>query len=101
MLNRVQRKVKRVRAKLRGSSDRPRISVFRSNKYMYGQAIDDINRVTLVAAKGIDPKVIGLELAEKLKKVKVQKALFDRGRYLYHGKVKIFAESLRENGITI
>lgn len=101
MLNRVQRKVKRVRAKLQGTAERPRISVFRSNKFMYGQAIDDVKRVTLAAAKGTDPKTIGLELATKLKKSKVEKALFDRGRYLYHGRVKTFAESLRENGITI
>lgn len=101
MLNRVQRKVKRVRAKLQGTAERPRISVFRSNKYMYGQAINDIKRVTIAAAKGTDPKAIGLELATKLKKSKVEKALFDRGRYLYHGRVKIFAESLRESGITI
>lgn len=101
MLNRIQRKVKRVRAKLQGTEDRPRVSVFRSNKFIYGQAIDDVKRVTIAAAKGTDPKAIGGELAEKLKKAKVQKALFDRGRYLYHGKVKQFAESLRENGITI
>ena len=101
MLNRVQRKVKRVRAKLQGTGDRPRISVFRSNQFIYGQAIDDLKRVTIAAAKGTDPKAIGVELAEKLKKAKVKKALFDRGRYLYHGRVKIFAESLRENGITI
>ncbi len=101
MLNRVQRKVKRVRAKLQGTAERPRISVFRSNKFMYGQAIDDIKRVTIAAAKGTDPKAIGAELAGKLKKSKVEKALFDRGRYLYHGRVKSFAESLRESGITI
>jgi len=68
---------------------------------MYGQAIDDVNRVTLAAAKGTDAKAIGVELAMKLKKAKVEKALFDRGRYLYHGRVKIFAESLRDSGITI
>jgi len=68
---------------------------------MYGQAIDDVKRVTIAATKGTDPKAIGVELAAKLKKSKVEKALFDRGRYLYHGRVKTFAESLRENGITI
>lgn len=101
MLNRIERKVKRVRAKLKGTAERPRISVFRSNKFMYGQAIDDIKRVTIAAAKGTDPKAIGVELAAKLIKSKVENALFDRGRYLYHGRVKIFAESLRENGIKI
>lgn len=101
MLDRVQRKVRRVRAKLRGTDVRPRISVYRSNKYIYGQAIDDIKRVTIAAAKGTDPKTVGLELGEKLKKEKVETGLFDRGRYLYHGNVKIFAESLRDAGITI
>ncbi|QQR63553.1 hypothetical protein IPH70_03530 [Candidatus Roizmanbacteria bacterium] len=60
-----------------------------------------MKRVTIAAAKGTDPKAIGVRLAEKLKRLKVQKALFDRGRYLYHGRVKQFAESLRENGVVI
>lgn len=101
MLNRIQRKVKKVRAKIRGTADKPRLSVFRSNRFISGQAIDDIKRVTVVAARGTDPKAVGAELAEKLKKAKVTTVYFDRGRYLYHGRVKALAESVRENGITI
>lgn len=101
MLNRVERKVKRVRAKIRGTAQKPRLSIFRSNRAIYGQAIDDVKRVTVVSAKGTDSKVVGAELAEKLKKVNVTTVYFDRGRYLYHGRVKAVADSMRENGIII
>lgn len=101
MINRIERKVKRVRAKIRGTAEKPRLSIFRSNRAIYGQAIDDINRVTLVAAKGTDSVAVGAELAEKLKKSKITTVYFDRGRYLYHGRVKAVAESMREHGITI
>lgn len=99
--SRVERKVKKVRIKVQGQNARPRISVFRSNRFIYSQAIDDKKRVTLAAAKGKDAKVVGAELAEKLKKAKITKAVFDRGRYNYHGNVKALADSLRENGVTI
>ncbi len=101
MINRIERKIKRVRAKIRGTAEKPRLSVFRSNRAIYGQAIDDVKRVTIVSAKGTDSKAVGAELADKLKKAKITTVFFDRGRYLYHGRVKAVADSMRENGITI
>ncbi len=101
MIKRIERKVKRVRAKIRGTAEKPRLSIFRSNRAIYGQAIDDIKRVTLASAKGTDSVAVGAELADKLKKAKISTVYFDRGRYLYHGRVKAVAESMRENGITI
>lgn len=103
----------RVRNKVIGTKDRPRLSVFRSNKYIYGQLIDDGNHKTLVDVqaeaknihnkKGISKKdaafEIGKKLAEKAKKAKIKKAVFDRGSYKYHGRVKSFAEGAREGGL--
>lgn len=111
--NRKSRRKKRVSANIKGTEERPRISVFRSSKYVFAQAIDDVKRNTLasinsrVAAKAgtgtktDESKAAGIELAEKLKKIKVAKAVYDRGPYAYNGRVKALAEGLREGGITI
>jgi len=102
---------KRIRKKLRGTASRPRLSVFRSNKDIYCQAIDDINGVTLVSAssrdKGLDltgtktdiAKKVGMSLAEKAQSKGISDCLFDRGGYLYHGRVKALAEGAREGGL--
>ncbi len=116
-LIRAERRKKRVRAKVQGSEDRPRISIFRSNRYFYAQAIDDVNQKTIAAItnfpgkKGKAPATkkkpieisqdLGKEFASKLKAIKIESAVLDRGPYAYNGNVKAFAESLRENGITI
>lgn len=98
----------RVRAKVSGSETRPRVSVFRSNKYFYAQAIDDTKGVTLVYSDGKqlglknnqeDVKKIALDLASKLKSAGIEAIVFDKNGYLYHGVIKSFADSLRENGI--
>jgi large subunit ribosomal protein L18 len=105
-------KIKRgIRKKISGTSDRPRLSIFRSNTGIYAQIIDDVKQVTLASAssKDIDPKsksanietaiTVGKLLAEKAKAQGISAIVFDRNGYLYHGKVKAFAESLRNNGL--
>ncbi len=118
MLKREAKKVKRserkrrVRAKISGTEVRPRISVFRSLKSLSVQAINDVKGVTLAHAKlkdlGKNSKntvenatALGALLAERLTKLKIDQAVFDRSGYRYHGKVKAVAEALREKGIRI
>lgn len=107
-LNRIHRK-RRVRAKVVGTSEGPRICVFRSLQYLSAQLIDDSKGATLVSvdtrelkAKKYDldtAKELGKIFAEKVLKSGVSKAVFDRGGYKYHGKVKAFAEGVREKGV--
>lgn len=106
---RVKRK-KRVRADIFGTVERPRVSIFKSNKYVYVQAIDDVNSVTLAAADGaklgFKANKAGAEklakvFAETLKGKEITTVVYDRNGYLYHGVVAAFAEGLRENGITL
>ncbi|MCS7184125.1 MAG: 50S ribosomal protein L18 [Patescibacteria group bacterium] len=100
----------RIRAKVRGTNERPRISVFRSNKNIYLQAINDEIGHTLVYSSSLefkDKKLTGKEkakkaselLAERLLKLGIKKIVFDRGGYKYHGRIKIIAETLRERGL--
>lgn len=100
----------RIRAKVFGSAATPRLSIFRSNRYFYAQAIDDAKGVTLASVDGKkmglknnkeDVKKIAVALADSLKKAKITEVLFDRNGYLYHGVVASFADSLRENGIKL
>ena len=102
----------RVRAKLSGTPARPRLNVFRSNKHIYAQLIDDVNGVTLASASSLD-KDFGLEttgnleaaqkIGELVAKRAVEKGItsvvFDRGGYLYHGRVQALADAARENGL--
>ncbi|HAA01704.1 MAG: 50S ribosomal protein L18 [Flavobacteriales bacterium] len=100
-----------IRTKLSGTTQRPRLSVFRSNKQIYAQIIDDIKGVTLVSAGSLknddaqkvnkvdQARLIGKEIAEKAIKAGIQEVVFDRNGYLYHGRVKTLAESARENGL--
>ena len=116
MINKVSRnemrKVRhdRVKAKLVGNE--PRLNVFRSNSNIFAQIIDDEKKVTLVSASSIDKelklenggnveaaKKVGELLAKRAKKAKISKVKFDRGGYLYHGRVKALAEAARENGL--
>jgi len=91
----------RIRGKVSGTDARPRLSVFRSNKYIYGQVIDDTKGVTLASSKG--PKKqsgkVGEELAKKAAVKKVKKVVFDRGGFKYHGNVKNLAEAARKGGL--
>ena len=101
-----------IRKKVKGTAERPRLSVFRSNKDIYAQLIDDLNGVTLAAAssrendskgakgKKVDlSKNVGKQLAEKAVSVGITTVIFDRGGYLYHGRVKALAEGAREGGL--
>ena len=107
-----QRRHRRVRAKVYGSAERPRISVFRSNRGISAQLIDDDRGHTLAAAtwteddlKGLprmEPaKQVGGRLAERAKAAGVERAVFDRGGYRYHGRVKALAEAAREAGLAV
>lgn len=102
------RRKMRTRAVLSGTADRPRISVFRSNKKIYAQAIDDVNRVTVASSmnakdskgtKSEQAHEAGKVLGEALSKKKISKAISDRGMYKYHGRVKAFIEGVRSAGI--
>ncbi|NJN33104.1 MAG: 50S ribosomal protein L18 [Saprospiraceae bacterium] len=102
---------RRVRKKINGTAERPRLNVFRSNKGVYVQIIDDTRGHTLVAASSKEVSVkgtktetsaaVGKLLAEKAKEAGITKAVFDRGGYLYHGRVKAVAEGAREGGLAI
>jgi len=109
--NRVRLKRKaRVRGKISGTSTHPRVSIFRSNKHVYAQAIDDVAGVTLASADGRamglkanreDAKKVANALADALKAKNIESVVFDRNGYLYHGVVASFADALREAGIKL
>ena len=105
-----QRKRWRVRKKIVGTAERPRLSVYRSSKHIYAQMIDDLGGVTLAAAgsraKGAKPgsnikaaAEVGQKLAESAKAAGINKAAFDRGHYKFHGRIKALAEAVRAGGI--
>jgi large subunit ribosomal protein L18 len=100
--------------KIKGNTERPRLLVFRSNKTIYGQLIDDAQAKTLLTVSGLSTdlkgelkgktkvdqsKIIGKKLAEKAVALKVKSVVFDRNGYLYHGRVKALAEGAREGGL--
>lgn len=104
----------RVRKKVSGTSDRPRLNVFRSNQHIYAQVIDDVSGVTLVSASTLDrelrselaelsseerAKAVGKAVAERATAKGIQSVVFDRGGYPYHGRVKLLAEASREAGL--
>ncbi len=82
-----------------GTKIRPRLAVFRSNRYIYTQVIDDEKGVTLAASYGTDPKEVGEKVATLALKKKIKKVVYDRRKYRYHGKVKALAEAAREKGL--
>lgn len=91
----------RVRSKIFGDSVRPRLSVFRSNKYIYAQIIDDVRGITLAFTKGVKSTAdkVGESLAKKALTKKIKKVIFDRGGFIYHGKVKALADGARKGGL--
>lgn len=93
------RKRKKIRAKISGTAERPRFSVFKSNTAIYAQLIDDNAGITLASAKGSDAKKVGKEIAQFALEKSVKKAVFDRGGYIYTGKVKALAEGARAGGL--
>ena len=111
--NRLQRH-KRVRRKIAGTAQRPRLCVFRSSNNIYAQIIDDANRVTLTAASSLDAevkgavnhggnkeaaKMVGAMIAKRAIEKGITEVVFDRGGYLYHGRVQVLAEAAREAGL--
>jgi large subunit ribosomal protein L18 len=104
------RRRRRVRAKVRGSAERPRVSVFRSNRGIAAQLVDDDSGRTLTAVSWIEPQLrelapmeqaaaAGRELAARAKKAGIETCVFDRGGYRYHGRVKALADAAREGGL--
>ncbi len=105
----------RVRSRVQGTTERPRLSVYKSLRYIYAQVIDDTRGVTLVAAGSADAavrgqlakstasqeaaKLVGQLVAERARERGIEKVVFDRGGYIYHGNVKALAEAAREKGL--
>lgn len=105
-----QRRHARVRTKVSGTADRPRLNVFRSNAHISAQLIDDVNGVTLISANSVELKLekggniaaatlVGTEVAKRALKANITNVVFDRGGYLYHGRVKALADAAREAGL--
>ncbi len=104
---------KRIRKRIKGTAEVPRMSVFRSNKHIYAQLIDDVSAKTIAAASSADKDltvnekakkseiaaIVGKKIAEKAKEKNVTKIVFDRGGYLYHGRVKALADAARKEGL--
>lgn len=108
------RRHRRVRKKVTGTPERPRLAVYRSNKHMSAQVIDDVNGRTLVAASTYEPDLrqsstatkdaarkVGRSVAERAKAAGIDKVVFDRGGYIYHGRVAAVADSAREAGLEL
>ena len=105
------RRHKRVRGAVSGTAQRPRLNVFRSSKNIFAQVIDDVNGVTLVSASSLDKTIegptgnkaaareVGKLLAERAKAKGIENVVFDRGGYIYHGRVQELAEGAREGGL--
>ena len=100
---------RKIRQNLSGTETAPRLCVFRSNSAIYAQIIDDTKGVTLVSSSSLELKIknnnleaaaaVGKDIAEKAKKAKIKTVVFDRGGYIYHGRVQALADAARENGL--
>ncbi len=110
----VQKRHQSIRVKLAGTGEFPRLAVYRSTKHIYAQIIDDIKGVTLVSASSVDPelkskishggnieaaKLVGELIAKRAAKAKIKDVVFDRGGFLYHGRVSALADAAREGGL--
>ncbi|MGH2366097.1 MAG: 50S ribosomal protein L18 [Chloroflexota bacterium] len=106
------RRHRRVRARVSGTAERPRLAVFRSSAHIYAQVVDDVNQRTLAAASDIEgalrtesgdksamAKKVGSLVAQRATSAGITRVVFDRGGYLYHGRVKALAEAARESGL--
>ncbi len=90
---------KKIRTRISGTSDCPRLSVFKSNTALYAQLIDDDKNITLAQANGSDAVKVGAEIAKLGLAKKIERVVFDRGGYIYTGKVKALADSARTGGL--
>ena len=116
-ITKAESRKRRVRSKITGTAERPRLTIYRANKYSYIQLIDDVNGVTLMSMSDakirkakkkseeltkIDSTIKATEeLIKEMKKAKITTVVFDRGQYKYHGRVKAIAETLRNGGIKV
>jgi large subunit ribosomal protein L18 len=104
----------RIRKRITGTSERPRLSIFKSGKHIYAQIIDDTAGITLTATSSLDPELkkdlksggniaaaakVGTDIANKAKVKGITQVVYDRGGYLYHGKIKALADAARESGL--
>ncbi len=94
-----ERRHNRIRAKVKGTPERPRLAVYKSNRYMEAQLIDDTVGKTIAAVKMDDAKKAGAELAKKAKGAGITTVVFDRGGFRYTGRVSLLAEAAREGGL--
>jgi large subunit ribosomal protein L18 len=100
---------KKIRSRVSGTGERPRLAVFRSNRYMYAQLIDDVRGVTIVSASDLSlsdkmnkverAKTVGKKLADEAKKANITTVIFDRGGFSYRGRVQALADAAREAGL--
>ena len=105
----LERRKRRIRKRIEGTPERPRLRVNRSTKHIYAQIIDDVSGITLASASSVALKIaggnleaakaVGQSLAERAKEKNIEKVAFDRGGNLYHGRVKALAEAARETGL--
>ncbi|MFV0437009.1 MAG: 50S ribosomal protein L18 [Desulfopila sp.] len=107
------KRIRRIRKKIQGTSERPRLRVFKSNRHIYAQLIDDAAGRTLVSMSTVDKefaavddmdksgaaKIVGMKIAERAKAAGIDQVVFDRGGYIYHGRVKALSEGAREGGL--
>jgi len=111
-IDRRRRVKKGIRKKLSGTAERPRLSIYRSNRYIYAQLIDDVAGNTLASASSLDAtvsgenpvavsKAVGIRLAENAKKIGLKQAVLDRNGFRFHGRVKAIADGAREAGLKI
>ena len=106
----VQKRHRSIRINISGDSEYPRLAVYRSTKHIYAQVIDDVTKTTLASSSNLELKIanggnieaakaVGKDVAEKCKKLKIKKVVFDRGGYQYHGRVEALADAAREAGL--
>ena len=110
----IKRIHRRIRVKIEGCAERPRLAVYKSGKHIYAQLIDDVNHVTLASASTLDKdirekiknganiesaKIVGVAIANKAKEKGIECVVFDRGGFLYHGRIAALADSAREAGL--
>lgn len=105
------RRKQRIRSKITGTSERPRLTIFRSSKHLYAQVIDDTEGKTLVSVSTVEKdhgkagsnkvnaEALGKRIADRAKSSKIEQVVFDRNGYIYHGVVKAFADAARESGL--
>lgn len=109
IISKRQARHKRLRTKIKGTAEKPRLSVFRSNRHIFAQLIDDAKGITIASASDVkiakkikkteSAKMVGVKIAETAKEKNIKKIMFDRGGYKYHGRTKAVAEGAREGGL--